>query len=206
MKIIHCIQGSEQWFEHHRGILTASDFDKVIQPKKMLPSASIDDMICQKIGELATPGTLMPQGYVSAAMLNGIQLEPEARNFYEMERGIEVQQVGICLTDDGRFGASPDALCGESGALELKCPTAKTHVRYLLDGVLPSDYKAQVHGELIVTGRSWVDFMSYFPGLDPFIVRVTPDEFTIALKKCLEEYYARFQGALAKIHLPKRNA
>jgi len=205
MKVEHCEQGSEEWFDLHRGRATASDFDKIITPKQMKPSASIDDLICQKIGELATLGSIMPTSYISPAMQNGIALEPEARRWYEMERDVEVQQVGICITDDGRFGASPDALIPDNkGALELKCPQPKTHISYLLDGGLPNQYRCQVHGELIVCEVDWVDFVSYCPGLDPFMIRVTPDSFTDALRECLEEYHRRFTAALAKIRLPQR--
>ncbi len=204
MKIHHMPQGSEEWWDAHRGIPTASNFDKIITPKTMKPSAQADDLICELIGQLACPGSIMPTNYVSPAMLNGIALEPQARRWYEFSQNVKVEQCGICITDDGRFGASPDALCGEDGALELKCPTAKTQVKYLLDGVLPAEYRAQVHGELIVTGRAWVDFVSYCPGLDPFMTRVTRDEFTAALEKCLESFWTAYQAALSKIRLPER--
>jgi YqaJ-like viral recombinase domain len=201
MKVIDCVQGSEIWWDHHRGIATASSFDKIITPKKGTMSAQADDLICELIAQIATKGSIMPVGYVSPAMLNGIQMEPEARNWYEMQYDMDVKQVGICLSDDGRFGASPDALIGvgNEGCLELKCPMMKTQVRYLLDGVLPDEYKVQVHGELLVTGCKWADFVSYCPGLPTFSIRVYPDDFTKKLAECLEKFYDNFLVAKAKI-------
>ena len=199
MKIIDCIQGSPEWFEAHRGIPTASNFDRILTAKTMKLSAQADKFIAELIGQIFTIGSIEPKGYISRPMQDGILMEPEARRWYEFERNCEVRQVGMCLTDDGHFGASPDALVGEDGALELKCPLAATHVQYLLDGVLPSEYAAQVHGELIVTGREYVDFVSYCPGLPGFIVRQTPNAYTESLRKALDEFWTRYQVTLAKV-------
>ncbi len=72
-------------------------------------------------------------------------------------------------------------------------------MEYICKGVLPDDYKAQVHGQLIVTGRDWVDFMSYFPGLPKFLIRVEPDDFTDKLRSYLDRFWDMYQGMLAKI-------
>ncbi len=139
-----------------------------------------------------------------------------------MEYDCTVTQVGFIMTDDERFGCSPDGMilgdvcpncngeptglpcitCGGlkrwpvNGALELKCPTGKVHVGYLRGGVLPSEYRPQVHGELLITCAPWVDFMSYCPGLPPFVTRVTPDDFTIALRDAMELFWSKYQAAL----------
>ena len=47
------------------------------------------------------------------------------------------------------------------GLLELKCPMPGRHLVYLARGVVPKAYVMQVQGQLWVTGREWVDFMSY---------------------------------------------
>ena len=64
---------------------------------------------------------------------------------------------------------------GEDGLLELKCPMAPTHLLWLCRGGLPPAHKAQVQGQLWITGRKWCDFMSYYPGLPPLLVRVELD-------------------------------
>ncbi len=80
-------------------------------------------------------------------------MEAEAVAWYELQRDVTVQRVGFVLRDNEKVGASPDGLVGEDGGLELKCPLPKTQVARLLDGELPAEYRPQVHGALLVTGR-----------------------------------------------------
>ena len=96
---------------------------------------------------------------------------------YAMTKDIgEVQQVGFCLEDGGRYGCSPDGLVGDDGLVELKNPQGKTAVEYLLKGELPTTYFQQVQGQLLVTERAWCDFVSYYPGLPLLVLRVARDE------------------------------
>ena len=180
MKILDVQQGSPEWFECRCGIPTSSSFDKIVTTKGVA-STQRTKYLYKLAGERITR---LPEGtFQSQAMLRGIEMEAEARSFYEFTTGQEVQQVGFCLSDDGLYGASPDGLVGDKGALEIKCPTIPVHVDYLIKGVLPTDYFQQVQGQLLVTKREWVDFLSYYPGLKPLIVRVFPDTgFIDALK------------------------
>lgn len=200
MKIIECVQLSPCWWEARRGKPSASNFGRIMTPKTMKLSASADDYACELVADIIRldPPILTEQP-MSAAMRNGVQCEPEARNFYAFDTGHPVLQVGLCVTDDDRFCCSPDGLVGEKGGLELKCPEPKTHVAYLLAREVPTEYRCQVHGALIVTGRDWWDFMSYCPGFKPLVVRVVPDEFTKSLRICLETFWARFQEIKALI-------
>jgi hypothetical protein len=115
--------------------------------------------------------------YQNVAMLRGIELEAEARNLYKMINDVEVEEVGFCLSDG--YGCSPDGLVGKDGLIEIKCPIMSTHVEYLLDGTLPSDYFQQTQGQLLVTGRKWCDFVSHYPAIKPLIIRVERDEVFI---------------------------
>lgn len=198
MKIHDCQQGSREWFALRRGVPTASNFGKLITAKTGKLSASADDYICELIAELHFLGA-HEDPPVSAAMRHGIDCEPEARKWYSLDKNQDVKQVGFCMDDDGRYGCSPDGMVGDDGLLELKCPQGKTQVAYLLDGGLPSEYRAQVHGQLIVTGRQWCDFLSYCPGLPPLLLRVEPDEYTDQLRKALVVFWERFQKLLTQI-------
>lgn len=201
-QVFHCEQLSRDWWELRRGIPTASGFDRILTPAKGLPSASQNGYIAELISERAdfVPPYILPSGgYVSDEMAEGIRREPEARSWYAMQTDGDVQQVGFVLSACGRFGCSPDALVGEDGGLELKNPAPKTHVEYLMRGELPVEYKCQVHGCLIVTGRKWFDFVSYCPGFAPFLVRVTPDEFTEKLRIELEAFSKRYRAALDRV-------
>ena len=78
-------------------------------------------------------------------------------------------------------GCSPDGLVGEDGGIEGKCPNPATHPSYLeLVDTPPSEYRWQVQGSMLVTGRPWWDFVSYHPDfpdeLQLHVVRVKRDE------------------------------
>ena len=106
---------------------------------------------------------------------------------YEMLREVEVEQVGFCLSDSERYGCSPDGLVGEDGMIELKNPSGKVAIEYLVGGKLPTTYIQQVQTGLLVTDRAWCDFVSYYPGLPTLIVRVERDNwFLTALRNELK--------------------
>lgn len=200
MKIFEFAQRTPEWWAARKGVPTASQFERILTPATMKPSASQFDFICELVADNLSHAAAGPQDeFISQAMRDGIQMEPEARQWYEMVCGLDCRQVGFCLTDDGRFGMSPDSLVGEDGGLELKCPTGKVHAKYLLKGVLPTEHRAQVHGELIVSGRAWWDFVSYHRGMEPFRIRVVPDAFTEALRVELDRFWVAYQAALAKV-------
>src|SRR5262249_4377321 len=125
--------------------------------------------------------------------------EPEARRYYEFETGSDVREVGFCMSDCGRFGCSPDGLVGDDGGLELKHPKAATQIKYLDAGVVPPKYLPQVHFSLFVTRREWWDFMSYYPGLRPLLVRTVPDERTVKMAEAMEKLWVMLTKLRDKI-------
>ena len=187
MKIINCEQNSPEWFKAKAGIPSASNFDKLITIEEK-PSKQRTRYLYQLAGERIT-GVSEQNGYTNEDIERGKQLEEEARNLYTFTTGRKGELVGFCLTDDSKFGASPDGLVGKEGLLEIKCPKLSTHVGYLANGIMPLDYVQQVQGQLLVTDRKWVDFVSYFPGVKPFIVRCPRNEkFLEVLKNELDKF------------------
>jgi len=175
MKIVECRQRSEEWFEARRGIPTTSNFDKIITSKGE-PSKQRYGYLYALAAERLTGRC--EEAFQSAAMLQGILREEEARRVYAMTKEVEVEEVGFCLSDDGRYGCSPDGFVDDldgHGMVELKCRMGKAAVEHLLASKLSTECIQQVQGGMMVTGTEWCDYVSYYPGLPLLIVRVTPD-------------------------------
>ncbi len=194
MKIHDVEQGTEAWAKLRRGIPTASNADRLVTPAKGEPSKSMRDYACECLAAEMLPieywyATADFQTFQSEAMAHGTNTEREARDYFALDTGLEVKQVGFITTDCGRAGCSPDGIVGSTALLELKCPQPKTHVRYLLDRVLPADYKPQVHFSMVVTGFDVAYFMSYAPGLPPFLIRVSRDDYTDKVQAALSAFW-----------------
>ena len=173
MKILEMDQGTQEWLEARLGCPSGSGFSKLITASGT-PSSSAESYINDLIAELIT-GESTPF-HVTEWMQRGTELEPFARMNYELETDSEVTEVGFCMHDILCCGVSPDGLIGDDGGIEIKCPKPSTHVKYLRNGKLPSEYKAQVMGCLWITGREWWDFMSYHPQMPNLLIRVHRDE------------------------------
>lgn len=183
MKILNMPQRSPEWYAARKGIPTASEFNTIITTDGKQSKQRTKYMYALAGERL---GGMVDESYTSFAMTQGIEREAEARALYELTRS-DVTQVGFCLSDCGTYGCSPDGLVGNDGAFEVKCPLIHTHIGYLIEDDIPTEYYTQVQGQLLVTGRDWIDFVSYFPGLKPLIIRETPDKiFQECLKKELE--------------------
>ena len=191
-------QLSEEWFAARCGIPTGSNFDKIVTSRGA-PSTQSKQYMYKLAGE--TIIGIKEETYQNAAMQRGIEIEPEARGLYELMNDVEVDLVGLCYPDEHRdFSCSPDGLVGEEGGLEIKCPLIHTHVEYLLNGKLPTKYVQQVQGSMLISGRKWWDFMSYYPGLKPLVVRVERDEKFIAkLKSELDKFCNELKAVVQKL-------
>lgn len=196
MKILNFEQRSPEWFAARCGLPTASDFDKIITTTGKTSTQRTKYMY-QLVGEKL--GGIPEEGFQSLAMTQGIAKEEEARKLYELAQE-PVQQVGFCVSDCGRFGCSPDGIVGEEGLVEIKCPLMSTHVGYLIENKIPTDYFQQIQGQLLVTDRKWVDFISYYPGLKPLIIRAKRDDvFIISLRNELKTFCKELDQLVEKL-------
>jgi len=198
MIIIDAIQRSPEWFAARAGVPSASSFDKIITTDGKLSKQAMK-YLYQLAGERITGKA--EESYTNSVMLRGIEMEAEARELYRLITDSLAQEVGFCMTEGPAvYGASPDGMVDEDGLLEIKCPQMATHVGYLLENVLPTEYIQQTQGQLLVTGRKWLDFMSYYPGMKPLIIRVVPDVKFQAILKCeLENFCLELDRVAEKI-------
>lgn len=199
------VQGTPEWLQLRKGRPTASRFSDIITAAKGELSKSSKGYIRELIGECFCPEFQYWEG--NKFTERGTLLEPDARSQFEQLTGKAVRQVGFVLSDDGICGCSPDGLILDSvgeycAGLELKCPTPKTHIEYVSDGVLPEAYKQQVHGSMAVTGLTEWHFLSYFPNMQPFHILVQWDDYTEKLKDSLSVFVSDYK-ATRDVLIPK---
>lgn len=202
------IQGSEEWLAERAGHATASRFSDVLAKIKTGEAAVRRNYRLQLVTERLTG--IPAESYQNAAMAWGTEQEPFARAFYEAETGDMVEQVGFIKHPGLAWaGASPDGLIGTDGGIEIKCPfQSSVHVETLQSG-MPSEHKAQVQGVMWVTGRKWIDFISYDPRMPEklrlYVQRIERDDAYIAE---LEKSVSAFLSEVAQQHaaLMKRAA
>jgi len=193
IQVFDCEQRSEEWYALRRGIPTASDFDSIISPVKgdAVKGKARIGLIARLVDEIVRPDA--DEGFSGNRHTErGIELEPDAVAWYEMMHDVSTEAVGFVLNSKLRAGCSPDRFVGKKGGLEIKCPDGKTHVGYIMGGVLPDEYKPQVHASLAISGRAWWDFLSWCPGYKPFLVRTVRNEYTEKLELALKEFYVDF--------------
>lgn len=204
----HVDQGSEDWLRLRCGILTASEV-KLILTEKTRKRANNDharahayELLSQRI-----TGHVEPR-YVTDDMLRGHQDEIEAKALYSQHYA-PVQDVGFYTEDKWGFviGYSPDGVVGDDGLIECKSRRPKYQMQVILSDEVPAEHMAQLQTALLVTGRQWIDYISYCGGLPMWVKRVHPDaEYQAAILHAAAEFEAelremqgRYSGALDRM-------
>jgi putative phage-type endonuclease len=167
-------QGSDEWKLARLGYVTASNIDAVMAKGKGISRKNyLNKVVAERLSGLAG------ESYSNSAMEWGVQTEPLARIAYEVSRETLVEQIGFYKHPTIQFvGVSPDGLVGDDGLVEIKCPNTTTHIDYIDNGKVPSEYYKQIQCQLWVTGRQWCDFISFDPRIKRklFVIRANRDE------------------------------
>jgi predicted phage-related endonuclease len=171
------VQGTPEWLSARTGILTASEMKHIITPAKLQYSnsekerAHLYELAAQRINNYVEPQ------YWSDAMLRGQSDEPFAKEYYAKHYA-PVEDCGFITNDKWGFtlGYSPDALVGSDGLIEIKSRVQKYQFETIISGEVPTEYMLQLQTGLLVSGRAWIDFISYCGGMHLFVKRVLPDE------------------------------
>lgn len=154
-------QHSDEWFAARNGRVTASRVkDVMTKGRSGAPSATRQNYMMQLLCERLTGKR--EEGFTSAAMARGTELEPVARSAYEVDKGVMTVETGLIIHPkiDG-FAASPDGLVGDRGMIEIKCPNTATHVATLQSGKHDPQYEWQMLAQLACAGRDWNDFVTF---------------------------------------------
>lgn len=191
-------QGSDQWLHLRLGRPTASEFHRIVTPKKCELSKTAIDYALRLCAErlLNAPTQSAIDGL--QWMERGKELEPMAVKQYEFQMETTTVAVGFITTDDGSIGCSPDRLVlgDEKIALEVKCPSPHIHLGYLLSGTT-DDYKPQVQGQILVAELDRAHLYAYHPQMPPALIETKPH--TEYLEK-LEDALLRFVDNLDEMH------
>jgi len=186
------IQGSEEWHDQRRGMVTASVVGRLITPKTIKAAGNPDSrsLMNQLVAERISGWT--EPTYMNDDMMRGVMCEPIARDLYSANHA-PATETGFMTRDDWGhpIGYSPDGLVGTEGLIEVKAPRAKTHIQTIINDEVPLHNVAQCQAGLLVSGRQWLDFISYCGGLPMYVKRVLPDprwhEAIVAAVQGLEE-------------------
>ena len=206
------MQGTDEWRQARLGMVTASEVDKLLTSTLRIASnASSRGLAATLTAERITGH--VDVGYESADMWRGHVDEPAAREVYS-EHHAPVTEVGLMVRDFGdyKLGYSPDGLVGECGLIEIKSRLQKVHLQTILDDRVPDENMAQLQCGLLVSGRAWIDYVSYCGGMPLWVKRVTPDlswqAAILAAVEALEEsaadMTARYHAAVEGLPITER--
>ena len=177
--IIHQVtQGTPEWHQLRCGKITSSRMKQLVKADNL---SLVDELIAEQ--EL---GYYEADDYISPEMEWGTDHEAQAIEQYEAMTGNTVTRVGMLQSERYELlTVSPDGLVGDDGAVEVKCPKTKTHVRNIRMGVIPVEYRPQVLQYFLVHDKlHWLDFISFDPRLERkpiWIKRVTRAELRLEI-------------------------
>tara|TARA_R110000851_G_scaffold40320_1_gene101727 strand:- start:758 stop:1681 length:924 start_codon:yes stop_codon:yes gene_type:complete len=185
--------GSREWREARANLITGSRVAGVLGAGGFKTDQQVlREMVSETLGDFEhTPPNV--------AMKWGTEHEAEALSLYKfLYAGPEtVELTGFWVKD--RIGASPDALVGDNGLVEIKCPWKK---REDTDPQFSSiddlqHYWHQIQAQLYCTEREWCDFFQWTPKGFRY-ERVVRDKLWYKVnKKSFEAFYLRYEKAVA---------
>lgn len=170
-------QGSDEWHEVRRGIVTASVVGQLVTAKTFKPAANDTSraltalLVAERITGYTEPT------HMSDDMWRGIEDEPRARALYS-EHYAPVVESGF-MTRGGhgwRLGYSPDGKVGNGGLIEVKSRRQKKHLQTILADEVPAENMPQIQCGLLVSGRDWCDYISWSGGMPMYVRRVLPNK------------------------------
>lgn len=201
-------QGDPVWLKLRCGLITGSRIKDVLAYKKTVKNGVAEETAARtdyRMDLVAGRLTgLSPTKFVNTAMQWGTDHEPEARALYEMRQDCMVDRIGFAIHPTLDFsGSSPDGLMGD-GILEIKCPETTTHLRWLMDGVVPEEHRAQMTWEMVCCEATWGHFVSYDPrlpaDLQMFVLEYKFDaEFADRITQEVIKFNGEIEATIAKL-------
>jgi putative phage-type endonuclease len=172
VKIHNMEQRSDEWFAIKKGKASASRAQAIGNGGKGLENYVIEIMAeYYSIAER--------ENYINEHMQRGIELEPIAKQVYELEHDCEVREIGFAEYNE-YIGCSPDGLVGKDGMIEIKCPSDKNYLDILVNEKIDSGYVWQCQMNMLILQRKWCDLIFYNPNFKKsmYIKRLKADKKT----------------------------
>lgn len=197
IEIVTCQQGSPEWLAARLGLPTASEFASIMAKGRGGSESRTRQTYLYKLaGEIITGEPM--ESFGNAHMERGRLMEKEARSYYEFMTDATCEPVGFIR--NGRKGASPDALIGANGLVEIKTKLPHLLIEALLRDEFPPEHKAQCQGQLWVAEREWIDIAVYWPGMPLFVTRATRDEsFIRELAEAVDIFNDELDRVVARV-------
>ena len=161
--ICRLVQGSAEWHEHRKKHRNASETPTILG---VSPWQTPYQLWQVKLG--------LVEQEVTAAMLHGLQLEPQAQASYEALAGHVMQPLVLV---DGNYSASCDGITLSGNRIvEIKCPFKgrdSTLWKKVAEGLVPEHVGLQIQHQLMVTKAEVADVF-VFDGTEGIQLEVTP--------------------------------
>lgn len=155
------LQGTEGWLQDKCGHVSASCFaDVLAKGQGKMRASYLRRIVAERL--TGKPAETFSNGHTARGTIQ----EPLARLAYEALTGEPVLQVGFIKHPTlPRIGCSPDGLVGADGGIEAKSVIPTVQMETWERGEYPTEHRAQVQGNLWITGRKWWDFVSFSPDM-----------------------------------------
>lgn len=207
LKIHNVEQGTPEWHEARRGVITASRIGTLLTDtgktaKNDKTRRYVLDLLSERISGFVEE---IPMTY---SMERGHDDEEIARNLYS-EKYDPVEKSGFVTNDKWGFtiGYSPDGLVGERGLIECKSMLHALHTEAIISRKVPVKFLAQIQCGLAVFdgGRDWVDYIGppARGGGKIMVKRVWPDD---VLQARLIEVAAEAEAEITRQYIAYGNA
>jgi hypothetical protein len=180
-------QRSPEWKASRVGNVGGSEAIGLTTPARM------KTLVLTKATEILTGE--IEEIYVNDAMQRGIDNEERVVLDYELSKGVPVRECGQVLNTDYPCAAlSPDGLLIDEnnnvyGAVEIKCPSSKTHIQTVLEGAYAKKNEAQlIHYFMMIPTLEYVDFISWddrVPHMETYTYRVKREDVEKLIEKAI---------------------
>lgn len=166
------LQQTEDWYKSRLGRFSCSQLYRLMVEPKLKAEKEAGNLsdgaktyVTESVAERIT-GQRAKDDFSSKYTEWGNDNEPIAVKIYEHLNKCTVSNSKYIPYGEN-FGGSPDGLIGDNGIVEIKCPyTITAHLNHIFISDFRSEVKEyywQCIGYLLVTGREWLDFISYHP-------------------------------------------